>query len=611
MNHDIRRLPSFRKALLAVAFLFGANELPAQDAVETLREDLRRTLPLIGAAGDSREEALKFRQKKIQEDIDRLKDPGELHDALVLDEWKVDPADVVEEDVKAVDIELRRALGERFKKELDKDSRGADSTDRIAVAAMICEMGPTVRSLTPTDTGGFTRGLEPLIARLCKDPDVGVREQALRALGNINGPPKEVAETFRSILEKDADLGPKRLAAEGLNQMMLVAAHLYGRQQTPAGVVASRKDVTDTLEAIMPVAAVGVKDGDSQVRMLALQAVQKAAVAMAELLEVPGQRDKITTTFSRRLFPPPGRDLTPDELKSVNFAYQQAHEDIAKVKPLIDSLRKEVLVYAQGLQDPEPRVKLAACQAFEALANARLKLVRRANALPTFKSRETGAVRSPAELLKAADFLQPVLDREMTNVIGLLRDPDVQIRLSAATALEQLEEKAAPAMAGLIMALRDPNRFVRWEAAKTLGFMPPEKAEPVILPLAQLLSDPALSVRMQAALSLEALGSVAQAAVPALAQSLTNKSGDVEARLAAMYALMKIGPAHLQPALPALIGLLSDRDPRVVRTACQVIAEIGPLAEPAKAELRRLIGHEDAEVRLAAAKAILSIRPRN
>jgi HEAT repeat protein len=301
--------------------------------------------------------------------------------------------------------------------------------------------------------------------------------------------------------------------------------------------------------------------------------------------------------------------LTPQELKAVNSAYEEMQEDLGKVKPILDSLRKEVLIYAQGLQDPEPRVKLAACQAFEALANARLRLVRRANALPTYKSAITGAGRSPADLLKVADFLQPLLDRDMPHVISLLRDPDVQIRRSAATALEQLEEKAAPAMPGLVMALRDPDRIVRWASAKTLGFMPPDKAESVILPLAQLLSDPILHVRMQAALSLEALGSVAQAAVPALAKSLTNKSGDIEARLAAMYALMKIGPAHLQPALPALIGLLSDRDPRVVRTACQVLAEIGPPAEPAIGELRRLIGHEDAEVRLAAAKAILSIQP--
>lgn len=609
MTHDIRRLPPL--VLLAVAFLFGANALDAQDAGETLREDLRRTLPRVGAIGDEANEAVKFRQKRIQEDIDRLKTPGELHDALVLDEWKVDPADVVDEEVKAVDIELRKNLGERFKKELDKRSRSADSSARIAVAALICEMGPTVRALSPADTGGFARGLEPLLARLCKDPDVGVREQALRALGNINGPPKEVAATFRSVFEKDSDVGPKRLAAEGLNQMMVVVTYLYGRQ-TPAGVAASRNDVKEVVEAIVPVAGVGVKDGDSQVRMLSLQAVQKAAVAMAELLEVPVVRDKanpVTQVFGRRQYPPPGRDLTPQELKAVNQAYEDAQEDIAKVKPILDSLRKEVLIYAQGLQDPEPRVKLAACQAFEALANARLRLVRRANALPTYKNPITGAGRSPAELLKVADFLQPLLDRDMPHVISLLRDPDLQIRRSAATALEQLEEKAAPAMAGLVMALRDPDRIVRWAAAKTLGFMPPDKAEAVILPLAQLLSDPILHVRMQAAVSLEALGSVAQAAVPALAQSLTNKSGDIEPRLAAMYALMKIGPAHLQPALPALIGLLSDRDPRVVRTACQVLAEIGPPAEPAIRELRRLIGHEDAEVRLAAAKAILSIQP--
>jgi HEAT repeat protein len=612
MMNQLRRWLPLRFVLLAAAFGMAARAASGQDPVETLREDLKRTA--IGAIPDVAPEILEFRRTKIKKGLDQLKTIGQMRRALMLDEWKVEwkidlggvPLPTTPE-VK-LDTEMRRILGERFTKEAEKMARHPESTARLALADMICEMTPTVRSIDPNNSGGFTRGLTPLISQLCRDSDLAVRQESLRALGNLNGPAKEVADVFRATLQQDKEIGPRRLAADGLQQMMRVVSHLNSRQSVSTGVVASRQDVLDTLQAIAPVASVGLADTDSEVRMLSLQAVQAAALALADILEAPPAATAATNVTipipGRKNYPPAGRELTQKELENIFNAYRQAEADIASAKPMIDALRKEVLTYTQGLRDPEARVRLAAAQAFEALANARLRLIRRANILPSIKSKD-GVARSPADLIKEADFLQPVLDREMPQVINLLTDPDVRIRRTVATALEGLEEKAAPAMAGLITALRDPDRFVRWSAAKVLGYLPLDKAGPAIGPLAKLLADPDLPVRIAAANSLEALGAVAQEATLPLAQSL--KTGDVEARLSSMYALSKIGAANLVPALPALIGCLTDRDPRIIRAACELIDEIGPAATSALPVLRRLIGHEDSGVRQAASDAITSV----
>lgn len=578
---------------LALAMSAFASPARAHDPVE----ELRRVIAAGGPTEDS-PEALEFRRSKIRELAEQMKTIGQLRRALVLDEWKVDPDRVVNEGVRVVDTEMRKMIGERLKAALEKTAAEGSANARLAVANTIAEMGPTVRAIEPLEKGGFTRSLEPLVAKLSRDPDLAVRQEALRAIGNINAPPKDVADVVRKVFKDDPAVGPRRLAADGLQQMIKVVTHLQKRGQTATGVAANRKDLVDVLQHIAPVAALGVKDPDPEVRMLSLQSVQAAAQALAELLEVP-------EGLGRRNFPPPGRVLNAAERGRILDAYRQAEQDLILVKPMIEAIRTSVPVYAEGLFDAEPSVRLAAVRAFENLGNARLRLVRRAQNLPALRDAKDGIDRSPNDLLKEADFLQPVLDREMSQVIVLLRDPDVRIRRSTAEALEVLEEKAEPAMPGLIAALGDPDRFVRWTAAKTLGYMPPGRAGPAVLPLSALLSDPDLSLRIAAAASLEALGPVAAPAVPALAKAI--RAGDVEARLAAMYALMKVGAVPAQAAVPALIESLNASDPKVVKTACEVIAEIGPPAAAALPALRRLVGHDDPEVRIWASEAILSI----
>jgi HEAT repeat protein len=279
--------------------------------------------------------------------------------------------------------------------------------------------------------------------------------------------------------------------------------------------------------------------------------------------------------------------------------------ELIQIRPILEAVRKAVPQYARGLYDDESRVRLEATKAFENLGNARLKLVRRAQVLPTINDLKGNVEKSPQMLLKGSDFLEPFLTKNLDQMQVLVRDPDVRIRRAAVEVLEELEEKALPVLGALIAATKDPDRFVRWTAAKAIGTLPPEQAGPAILALATMLADPDINIRIAAGTSLEAMGPYGKPAVPAMAQAI--RTGDVEARLAVLYALLKVGPEAAQQAVPSLILVLGTADPRVVKSACEVIAEIGPPAAEAIPTLRRLLGHDDAEVRAAASEAILSI----
>ena len=584
--------------ILMAAILFAGVALCADDPVEDLRQTLAK------GSDDNVPEAVDYRRTKTREVLLRIKTIGQMRRALVLDEWKTDPGRVINPQIKAVDIEMRSQLGERMVRAMKAAVDRGDPNSGIAVANQIAELGPTVRALEEKDRNGFSRGLTPLVARLCADRDLGVRQEALRAIGNINGVPSAVAEVLKNTLKSDPEVGPKRIAADGLQQMIKVVSHLQRQGQTTTGVEADTKDLIETLRQVIPVAAAGLDDGDSEVRALCLNAVREAAQILSELMNVPKD-------FRRNYFPPVDRALSKIEREKIVAAYELVARDFALVKPAQDAIRAESARISVALGDPESRVRLAACQAFEGLANARLSMIRRANNLPSLKNVKEGLEKTPVEITKNVTFLDAFIARDLPRVEVLLRDPDIMIRRSSAEILERLEEKGIPALAGVVLAMQDRDRMVRWTAARavgTMGKLPPDQNPAAVAGLAKLLSDSDLNLRIAAAYSLEAMGPVAADAIPALGEAI--RVGDVEVRQACMYALIKMGSRAVE-ALPALIEALKSNDSRVLKIACETIAEIGPPAIAALPALRRLIGSEEGEVRSWASEAMLSIQRGN
>ena len=98
----------------------------------------------------------------------------------------------------------------------------------------------------------------------------------------------------------------------------------------------------------------------------------------------------------------------------------------------------------------------------------------------------------------------------------------------------------------------------------------------------------------------------AQAAVPALVELLADQ--DPKVREVTSYALAQIGPAA-QQAAPTLAKLLIDEDPKVREVASLALGQIGPGANEAVPGLVTLLNDPKAEVRRSAAGALAQIGP--
>jgi HEAT repeat protein len=215
-----------------------------------------------------------------------------------------------------------------------------------------------------------------------------------------------------------------------------------------------------------------------------------------------------------------------------------------------------------------------------------------------------GEESEPPEITR--DPLLKGLRSALPGLAAGLKDRDVRIRLASLDVLEEMGPDAAPVASAVLEATHDPNLFVRWAAARTIGKMGPVEVKRGVSELARLISDEDLDVRTIAARGLERYGPAARAAVPALTRAVN--VGDSEIRVGVMRALDGIGP-DARSAIPAISRALSHSDYRVRRTAAEVLGHFGPLAKSAEPALRRALSDNEPDVRQAASDALLSIVP--
>jgi HEAT repeat protein len=225
------------------------------------------------------------------------------------------------------------------------------------------------------------------------------------------------------------------------------------------------------------------------------------------------------------------------------------------------------------------------------------------NARTRFRRERGEGKDSPVEkaLFRGLSAALPALSQSLS-------DPEPEVRLAAVEVLETLDSDAAPAAGALTKALADPNVFVRWSAARALSNIDPKQAEMAVVPLARVLFDPDFHARMAAAATLEKYGPPAKAAVPEMARAVD--VGDAEIRVAVIRALEAVDPRDprdAQPAIPALSKALAHPDVRVRRAAAEALSRFGPLARDAEPALRRALDDREDVVRKAAAEALINL----
>jgi HEAT repeat protein len=566
----------------------SAQTAPPTDPVEELRRDLRQPIDPTNKA------ALKHRKELLEKHIDSLKTLSDLRRALAITPgWRDMPGQPPE--IREIDEAARKAIGEKFKKGANAVIKTGGVDARVALADMLGEMGPEIRSLIPEDTAGFGRAMAPELVELTRDKTPAVRAAAAQALGKVFPVPETAAKALKEVLESGT-AEERRGAAQGLVNLIQVVSALEKTGRSQTGVEAKGPDVLEAARRIIEVAKPGLTYSDPRVRALTLDAVLKSLNAFREQIKEPDPK-----------LPPTGRPLSPFERKVIDEARAAVDAEQKLYQPVVKAILAQRQPLARLMDDPDPKVRLEARKALEAVGDARLRIRRLVASVAAFPAQGVAAPLVPAAQKVEEgkeDWLAEALKPGLNIVARGLRDPDPKIRLVTVEFLESLEDAAEPAVPVLVEALGDKNRFVRWAAARAFSKIGPDQLG-VVPGLASLLRDPDVDVAKQAATTLGGYADKAAAAVPALAQAAA--LADPEVRVASMTALGGMPPAAAAAAVPALVTALTNRDAEVRRVAAETLGKLGPRARDAVPPLRVAVRDDNPNVRRAASDAILSI----
>jgi HEAT repeat protein len=640
--------------LLGAALLLAAfGPAPAaraeqSRAVQAVDDALKELLPPPDLA-DEYKKALDERAKtlkKLTDDNSPLNTLGDMAEALLLQTWGDDRLSFTGgADSSAVDRAAREALLKRLLNGVKADLKwGEDNHDpdlRAAVVTLVGEFGASARSgylgarrgnrLLVEGLPQFTQVIANLADR---DRSPEVRIASASALAKLQSdplvdatqvrppeadvtPPRPVTIPAQRPLLKDPNVEVRRAAARALGDVLrgTRAADRGGYASSPV-VEPSRENLVSFGPQVARLAGSVLADTetDPEVRRLCADALLQVGTSLNTKL----RSAELVATLHKQF------------------------------RPVVDALWEQTAALSKASRDADPEVRRMALRVLEEMGDVRVHWVH-PETLPVAPIPEIRPPLKPGPRTQAAPagmgevqltyLAQPApakapgepppLGDAIPALMRALQDPEVRIRLAAVDALEAITARtgndtlaqemgkgpAAAAARGLTRALTDPDRFVRWAAARTLGKTAPlndaqdgpQVEAAAVAGLARLLSDRDPDVRLRTALALEHFGKAAQSAVPALAVAASR--GDLEARISASHAIEMIG-GHAAEAVPALALGLTDPSVRLRRTVASALDAYGADARQARPALNRALADDDPEVRRLVSNALIKIGTR-
>jgi HEAT repeat protein len=616
--------------------------------VEALRRALDKVVPTA--------EALKEREKTLKEltdDKSQLKTLGDITHALLLPSWVVEKKSTGEVDVTKVDHEARQALFERLVRLIKRSLALGEQTHnpilRAAIVTLIGEFADNARSDINLKYGG-TQLLDnlprftELLADLAKtDRSPEVLSTIARSLAKLQSDPTPESAPREDNVEPAV---PTAVTVPTLQRLLKNSNP--GVRRSAAAALANLLRGTRAADRSGGVNAPPVEPSPENLPQFGPQ-VAKVAGAVLTNQEDDAEVRRLCADALRQV----GESLNPRvRIGETAEVHRQLWEVVKALWDQTDALTK-------ATRDPEMPVRYVALRALEEMADVRMhwlfpereplkilpskdKELEPLKPLPFPKpssavpGKATGLVLVEAQgpPAKVRDEPSP-LSSAIAALVHALGDEDVRIRLAAIDVLEEIampnairrsephpgdptfaqevgKDTAAMAARSLTRALSDPDRFVRWAAARALGKMAPlgdtadgeQVQQGAVAALARVLCDRDPDVRLRVALALGQFGEAARPAIPALAEAASK--GDNEARIAAVHAIRVIG-GHPEVAVPVLADALSASNVRLRRGAAEALVRYGPDAAAATDALNRALSDPDPEVRLLASDALIQI----
>lgn len=392
-------------------------------------------------------------------------------------------------------------------------------------------------------------------------------------------------------------------------------------------------------------------DAEPRVRWHAARAIgligHEAKTAIPALVERLADEDAITVTQAAAAI---GHIRADDDRPDIPAA--EAAFYAAAMEPLVGTL-----------VHPDPRVRRAAVRALKALSTSREELAKTVRrqladadpavvlpALHTLADLEEDAVPFLLEALKDpksrfwAEVVIAEIGEEAAPAVGplvsIVTDGAVEERVQAILALAEIGKPALEAAPQLIAALESPDDSLQYVAAYALGKLRAADADAALEQAAasddQFLAtiaswararihpeDAALRDKAVARLEEELAdedATLRQAAVDGLSGLADSLDAAGRKKLATQFATLLVDPAPtvglaaggglIRLGADAVDALRAQLATPVVRNdALEILAELGPAAKPALAEMIAGLGDEDPVYRSDAAMAIAAIGP--
>ncbi len=390
------------------------------------------------------------------------------------------------------------------------------------LAGQLSELTPDLIDLTK-----FSDTAAPEAAAL-------VRRSAARTLGEIQpaNPGQVVGALGQILADKNNSLELRLTAADALDQLAQAAAE---EMQRSLGLDESIRDrFLDFAQAVWSAVLQHGLSADQplEVRRTCLRAFGRISTEMLDISVVPQTNEG------------PPRELDPTLTQKIQEGQDRYYHRLAQV---FADFPKDSAPLADAVRDDDPELRQTALSILVDLANVRDRLQGLATGGTPLPSPEPGpggpkptegkkippeAARNlgAALILVAADEpsrdksqqqafedLARGLDKTIGPLVKQLGAPDPTTRRTAIDVLEILGPAAFSAVDGVTASLRDPDRFVRWAAARTLGELAqaetdkqkftPAQADAAVRGIAELLRDEDVGVRLAALTALQHFGS--------------------------------------------------------------------------------------------------------
>jgi HEAT repeat protein len=584
-----------------------------RDPVEVFRDALDMDLDNLPPEDDekraaTRKNILDFREKTLTELASKIVTLRDLSRAL---RTQISAAlrDKKNKDLRLLEIH-RAVFGgmlKRFVVSFKKDAGSKDVLTQRATATLAGDLArnddPDLRSLIGK---AVVDDLIPELAHLGESPDPGVQIGVARSMGVIVLELKDVLtpnanEQIRTTIlkiQKAGSPGPRRAVIDTTGDLVRLFNPGVGEERN-VPKIPLRGDLISLLN-LTPILFNGLADQDQETRAKAINVLSRLINLLA--------RDRQILILTPLLSPPPaGRKPTEEEIAYIKENQAELRKELDALRPKFESFRTQTGALEKVLLDPDREMRLAALHTLEDLATVQNYVRERFISLPKDMKDEK------PDAIPAGTYLTPMFEKVRPDLIRNLNDPNPKVRLAAAQVFENLGPAARPSSDAIVQRLGDPNPFVRWVAARTLGRLSNPVVSGAVAGLARVLRDPDLSVRIAAANALEALGSEAGAAVPALLASANRGDADYrEAALKALGATAPYVPATVIPPekrgstiVPVLARELTNPEVTVRRAAARALGQVGSIALLAIDALKKALNDEDSEVRRYASEALL------